>query len=92
MFPDLPTVAETFAGFETGAWYGLFAPVGTPAPIVEKLSAEVKRIVASKEFTEYALKNGFEAIGSSPAEFAEFIRKDTAKVQSVIRRANVRID
>ena len=80
------------SGYETGAWYGLFAPAGTPPAIVEKISAEVRRIVASQDFVEYMLKNGFEGVGSTPAEFAEFIAKDTAKVESVIRRANVRID
>lgn len=92
LFPDLPTVGETIPGYETGAWYGLFAPAGTPAAIVEKIGAEVRRIVNSQEFVEYMLKNGFEGVGSTPSEFAEFIRKDTEKVESVIRRANVRID
>jgi tripartite-type tricarboxylate transporter receptor subunit TctC len=92
LFPDLPTVAETLPGFESGAWYGIFAPAGTPAPIVEKVSAEVRRIVATREFNEYMIKNGFEGAAGTPAEFAEFIRKDSAKVESVIRRANVHIE
>jgi tripartite-type tricarboxylate transporter receptor subunit TctC len=92
LFPDLPTVAETLPGFETGAWYGIFAPAGTPPAIVEKISAAVKRIVATQEFTDYVLTSGFEGVGSSPSEFAEFIRNDTIKVQDVIRRANVHID
>jgi tripartite-type tricarboxylate transporter receptor subunit TctC len=92
LFPDLPTVSETLPGFESGAWYGIFAPAGTPAPIIERIRNEVKRIASEPDFVAYVSKNGFEAIGSSPAEFADFIKKDAAKVESVIKRANVRID
>ena len=92
LLPDVPTVAETLPGFVTGAWYGLWAPAGTPPAIVEKISGDVRRIVASPDIAAYMLNNGFEAATSTPAEFAEFIRRDSAKTAQVIKSANVRLE
>ena len=92
LFPDVQTVAETLPGFTGGTWYGLFAPAGTPGATVEKLSADIRRVAGSPEMASYMLGNGFEAATSTPAEFAEFIRKDSARVAEVIRRANVRVE
>jgi tripartite-type tricarboxylate transporter receptor subunit TctC len=91
LFPELPTVSETIPGFVTGAWYGLFAPAGTPAAIVEKISNDVRQVVNSPEMAEYMAKNGFEARTTTPAEFAEFIKNDSAKTAEVIHTANVRL-
>jgi tripartite-type tricarboxylate transporter receptor subunit TctC len=92
LFPDLPTVSETLPGFVTGAWYGLWAPAGTPPAIVEKISDDVRRIAHSPDIVAYMLKNGFEAATSTPAEFAEFIKRDSAKTAQVIKSANVRLE
>ncbi len=92
LFPDLPTFWETLPGFVGGTWYGLFAPAGTPAATVEKISSDIRRTVASPEMARYMLNNGFVAASSTPAEFAEFIRKDSARVAEVIRQANVRVE
>ena len=92
LFPDVQTVAETLPGFVGGTWYGLFAPVGTPPATVEKLSADIRRASGLPEMASYMLKNGFDAATSTPAEFAEFIRKDSARVAEVIRRANVKVE
>jgi tripartite-type tricarboxylate transporter receptor subunit TctC len=92
LFPDLPTVSETLPGFVTGAWYGLWAPAGTPPAIVEKISDDVRRIARSPDIVAYMLKNGFDAATSTPAEFAEFIKRDSAKTAQVIKSANVRLE
>jgi tripartite-type tricarboxylate transporter receptor subunit TctC len=92
LLPDVQTVGETIPGFVTGAWYGLWAPAGTPAAIVEKISSDVRRIVNSPDIAAYMLNNGFEAATSTPAEFAEFIKKDSAKTAQVIKTANVRLE
>lgn len=91
LFPDLQTVGETLPGFVTGAWYGLWAPAGTPAAIVEKISNDVRRIVVAPDLADYMLNNGFDAATSTPAEFAEFIKRDSAKTAQVIKSANVRL-
>ncbi len=92
LFPDLQTVAETLPGFVGGTWYGLFAPAGTPSATVEKMSADIRRVAATPDMATYMLNNGFELATSTPAEFAEFIRKDSARVAEIIRRANVRVE
>ena len=63
--PDLPTVAESLPGFTNDGWYGVVAPAGTPAPIVSKLNAELKRALANAEFSKH-----IEAIGMEPARAA----------------------
>jgi tripartite-type tricarboxylate transporter receptor subunit TctC len=70
----------------------MFAPAGTPPATVEKLSADIRRVVQSPEMAAYMLNNGFDAATSTPAEFAEFIRKDSARVAEIIGRANVRVE
>jgi tripartite-type tricarboxylate transporter receptor subunit TctC len=92
LFPDLQTVGETLPGFVTGAWYGLWAPAGTPPAIVEKISNDVRRIVNAPDLAAYLLNNGFVAATSTPAEFAEFIKRDSAKTAQVIKSANVRLE
>lgn len=92
LFPELQTFSETLPGFVGGTWYGMFAPAGTASATVEKLSADIRRAVNTPEMAAYMLNNGFDAATSTPAEFAEFIRKDSARVAEVIRRANVRVE
>lgn len=92
LFPDVQTIGETLPGFVTGAWYGLWAPAGTAPGIVEKISNDARRVVNSPDIAAYMLNNGFEAATSTPAEFAEFIKRDSAKTAQVIKSANVRIE
>ncbi len=93
-FPDVPTLAESgLPGYEAGSWYGLFAPAGTPRPIVDKLNAETQRIFADKEFRERVLAPSFiYSIVSSPEDFAARIRSDSGKWGKVIRDANIKAE
>jgi tripartite-type tricarboxylate transporter receptor subunit TctC len=90
--PDLPTIGETINGFEATAWQGLFAPAGTPAPIVEKLADEVKRILALPDVGSRLRDLGAEPAPTSPAQFEEFTRLERAKWQQVVKASGVRID
>ena len=84
--PDIPTVAESgLPGFDVDVWFGLTAPAATPAPIVAKLSAEIARILKSKETSDSLSTQGAVAVGSTPAEFARVIQTDIAKWERVIR-------
>jgi tripartite-type tricarboxylate transporter receptor subunit TctC len=90
--PDLPTIAETLPGYEATAWQGLFAPAGTPRPVVDKLAAEVKRILETPE-----VASSLEAVGAEPAPmppdaFAAFTRTERAKWKELVRIAGVRVD
>ncbi len=90
--PDVPVIADTLPGFESNTWYGVFALAGTPTALVEKVSEDIRKIVATPEFNDYAVRNGFVKAGSTPKEFAAFIAKDTARVGDIIRGANVKVD
>jgi tripartite-type tricarboxylate transporter receptor subunit TctC len=90
-FPDVPTVAEQgFPGFSADAWYGLLAPARTPRPIVDKLHAEVVRIVKLPDAKERLANVGFEIVGSSPEEFSKLIRDEIPKWTKVVREGAIR--
>jgi tripartite-type tricarboxylate transporter receptor subunit TctC len=90
--PDLPTVGETLKGYEATAWQGVFAPAGTPLPIVDKIAAEVKRIWGLPEVVA-ALKNvGAEPAPSTPEEFTEYTKAERAKWGEVVKASGVQID
>lgn len=87
--PEVPTVTETIAGFDATSWHGLFAPAGTPTPVVEKLAAEVKRIFQSPEVQKNLAEVGAVPSPMTPAEFTAFITAERKKWQEVVQAANV---
>jgi tripartite-type tricarboxylate transporter receptor subunit TctC len=92
-FPDVPTVAEQgFPGFAADAWYGILAPAGTPRAIVDKLNAEIMRIVKLPDARERLANVGFEVVGGSPDDFAKLIREEIPKWTKVVREAGIRAE
>jgi tripartite-type tricarboxylate transporter receptor subunit TctC len=92
-FPDVPTVAEQgFPGFAADAWYGLLTTAGTPRAIVDKLYAEVVRIMKLPESKDRMANVGFEIVASTPAEFAQLIREEIPKWTKVVREAGIRAE
>src|SRR5215472_3080850 len=88
---ELPTLAESgFPGFEVISWFGLLAPTATPVVIIDKVHAELERIVANADTRERIAQLGLEASVNSPEEFAIVIKTDTAKWAKVIRAANIK--
>lgn len=91
MFPNLPTVAESFAGFEATAWAGISVPKGTPTAIVERLhAATVKALNGPMRAKQEA--TGALVVGSTPAQYTQFVRDETAKWTQVIRTADIKAD
>lgn len=91
--PDVPTVAESgLPGYEAVAWYGVFAPDGTPREIVTRLNTEIVRIVRSQEVRELFLKQGAEAFATSPEEFAKIVERDVAKWAKVVKASGAKPD
>lgn len=90
--PDLPTIGETLPGFQATAWQGLFAPAGTPRPIVDKLAAEVKRILESPEVVSQLKALGAEPAPSTPDQFAEFLKSERLRWQEVVKASGAKID
>ncbi|WP_454695809.1 Bug family tripartite tricarboxylate transporter substrate binding protein [Achromobacter aegrifaciens] len=91
--PDVPTVAETVVpGFEMGAWQGVVVPAGTPAPVIDKLNAEIRRALQSPEMTKQLKAQGAQALGSTPQEYAAYIKSEIARWGVVVKEANVKLD
>jgi tripartite-type tricarboxylate transporter receptor subunit TctC len=88
--PDVPTFAEAgLPEYEMAGWVGLFAPAGTPAPVIAKLSADAARVVHLPDMRE-KLGTAIESVGSSPEQLAETMRSDAARYAPVIKAANIK--
>jgi tripartite-type tricarboxylate transporter receptor subunit TctC len=91
--PDLPTMQEAgVAGFDYSAWAGFLAPAGTPGPIVQKVNADLVRVLAMPEVRDKLVALGFELAPGTPAEFGELIKREIAKVAKVVKDAGIRVD
>jgi tripartite-type tricarboxylate transporter receptor subunit TctC len=92
-FPDLPTIAEAgVPGYEAGTWTGIIAPAGLPPAILGKLNAAVNEAIRSQLFKDRFATIGDEPAGGTPEEFADTIRRDSARWGDVIKRSGAKID
>jgi len=90
--PTLPALAETLPGFDVTAWYGIFAPRGTPAVIVERVSREIAAILAPDDMRKRLAMLGAVPVGSSPAEFKRYVEREVARWGELIRAMNISLD
>ena len=90
--PELPTVAETLPGFETGSYQGLLAAAGTPREIVTKLNAELTRILNTSEMKEFLAKQGTEVRAGAPEALGTFIVNEKARWAKVVKDAGIKAD
>jgi len=87
---DLPTMIEAgIKGYESSTWYGLVAPAGTPADIINRLNSEVVAALKSPDLNERLSREGADPVGNSPAEFARYIQSEIDKWRKVIRAAGI---
>ncbi len=88
--PDVPTVAESYPGFEVSLWLGFFAPKGVPAPILKRLNSELLAIAKSPEMKEKFESNGADPLWSnSPAELSKLVTSEIEKYSKVIKAAGI---
>jgi tripartite-type tricarboxylate transporter receptor subunit TctC len=88
--PEVPTIAESgFPGFESAAWIAFFAPAGTPPEIVNKLHAEIERVLQSSEMKEKLLQVGVEVVTSTPAELSEKVKTEIEKWKKTFADSNL---
>ena len=93
VFPNVPTMAESgVPGYDVVSWQAVFAPAGTPKPIVDRLYAEIARILKEPDVQERLAKLGLDPSGMPPAELAAFQKAEIEKWAKVIKAANIRID
>jgi tripartite-type tricarboxylate transporter receptor subunit TctC len=89
--PDAPTLDSIYPGFSSANWYGLFAPAGTPDAIIAKLSAEISSATSVPEIREFITREGAEPVGSSPREFAAFLRSEIERYRKVATAADLKV-
>jgi tripartite-type tricarboxylate transporter receptor subunit TctC len=88
--PDIPTLAESgLPDFDVSAWTGLFAPAGTPRPIIDRLNAETQKLTGDKDYVALVQKMGTDVAASTPEAFGTFVRDDVARWTQVIDHAGI---
>ncbi len=93
LLPDVPTIAEQgVAGFESGTWQGLLVPASTPNDVVQRLAAELTRIIRSPEIRSRLTAQGAEVYTMTPAEFATFFEREQKRWAEVVASGGVRIE
>ena len=90
--PTLPTVAETYPGFESGSWYALFAPSGTPKEAVARLHDAVTRAMQATEVRDKFIAQGAEPLSGTPQDAAAYTRAEVAKWGKVVKASGARVD
>jgi tripartite-type tricarboxylate transporter receptor subunit TctC len=92
MLPDTPTVAEAgVPGYEFSGWFGALVPAGTPEAIVQRLQAEIAKVMLTQEAQEQLAALGGEVLASTPAEFSQHIRDEIERWREVISKMGIRI-
>jgi tripartite-type tricarboxylate transporter receptor subunit TctC len=93
LMPDLPTVNEAgLKGFDLSTWWGLVAPAAVNKDVVARLHGETVKALALADVKERIAANGADVVGSSPAEFAAFIRNERDKYARIAREANIKLE
>jgi len=91
--PEVPTVAEAgLPGFEVTAWYGVFAPAGTPPDALKRVGAEVGKAVAAADFRERLTNLGAAPVGSTPEAFETFLKAENARWAKAVKASGAKLD
>jgi tripartite-type tricarboxylate transporter receptor subunit TctC len=93
LFPDVPTLAESgMPNFEVGAWQGVMVPAGTPKPVIDRLNAEINKALKTPELKAKLAAQGAEPLGSTPAEYAAYLKKEIVRWAAVVKASGVTIE
>jgi len=91
-FPELPTIADFYPGFETTSWVGAIAPAGTPRAVIETLNGTLAKILSSPDMKAKFDAQSAEIVASTPEQLGDLIKSESAKWGKVIREKQIRID
>jgi tripartite-type tricarboxylate transporter receptor subunit TctC len=91
--PGVPTISESgLRGFDIGTWFGIFAPAGTPVEVVDKLNAEVTRILGTPAMKDRLASLGAEPQPTTPAQFGVYVKSEMTKYAVIIRKSGAKVD
>jgi tripartite-type tricarboxylate transporter receptor subunit TctC len=91
-FPDVPALAETIPGYEFTAWIACFAPKGTPRPIVDRLNAELKKVLDHPDVAKNLSSQTLDPMHMTPEQFAQRLQSDYQKYANVVKISGAKID
>jgi tripartite-type tricarboxylate transporter receptor subunit TctC len=93
VLPNEPTIAESgLSGFDTMVWFGLFAPAGTPKPVVDLMNRKVNAVLAAQDIKERLAKLGIEAVGGGADALAAKVQTEMRKWADLVREKNIRLE
>ncbi|RGE45809.1 tripartite tricarboxylate transporter substrate binding protein [Comamonas testosteroni] len=92
LLPQVPTVAETYKGFEAGAWFGLFAPKGTPAAVVQAVAQDTDRALKDPELRKSLVQQGITPAGEGQQQFARQIRTDDLRIAKLVKDIGLTVE
>jgi tripartite-type tricarboxylate transporter receptor subunit TctC len=91
LLPEVPTIAEAgVAGFDFPIWYGLWAPAGTPAGVIDKLVKDIGRVLAGQSLRDWVTKHGGEPMNMTQPEFARFVLSESESAAQIIKAAGIK--
>ncbi|MDQ6881552.1 MAG: tripartite tricarboxylate transporter substrate binding protein [Pseudomonadota bacterium] len=91
--PDVPTLSETvLPGFDVGTWFGVLAPAGTPAAVIEKIRAEIDQMVNAPDIRKQFLEMGAEPVGNTPAQMAAQIKSELTSYEALAKQIRLVVD
>jgi tripartite-type tricarboxylate transporter receptor subunit TctC len=91
-YPDVPTIAETYPGFESESWVAMFAPAATPKPVLERLHSVLAKTIADKEMRARFDAQGCDVVGGTPEALSQLVRSEQAKWGKLIREKNITVE
>jgi len=92
VLPEVPTAREQGVNLVSVQWYGILAPAGTPRPIVDRLVSELHKVVTSPDVKERLALSGVDTVTSTPEQFRELIRSETAVFAKVVKAAGIAVE
>ena len=92
VLPDVPSIEDTFTGFDATGWTGVFAPAGTPKEIVAKLHTDITSVLARPDIRERFSEHGAEVVAGTPEQLAAFVRRESALYAKIIQSSGIKVD
>jgi len=90
--PDVPTLSETYPGFEQISWFGILAPTGVPREVVARVHSSMVRTLQAPDVNAKLTEQGFEVVGSTPDEFLRYVQAESDKLGKLIRESKISVE